>query len=52
MKNKLDEKVAKKNNGNFYVIVNEKSDSILRKPYSWLVTKKYFLYFAQPYGKS
>lgn len=50
--NKLDKKVAKKNNGKFYVITNEKSDSILRKPYSWLVTKKYFLYFAQPYGKS
>lgn len=50
--NKLDKKVAKKNNGKFYVIANEKSDSILRKPYSWLVTKKYFLYFAQPYGKS
>ena len=50
--NKLDKKVAKNNNGKFYVITNEKSDSILRKPYSWLVTKKYFLYFAQPYGKS
>jgi len=50
--NKLDKKVAKKSNGKFYVITNEKSDSILRKPYSWLVTKKHFLYFAQPYGKS